>query len=127
MPELESYYCPHWGQPAIPPLLMFKLEFLRYFCRLSDREVVARAQTDVLFRWFLQIPVQRKLPDASLLTRFRGRNGVDLRFIWGFVGLGFGGGLDAFGTTGSWGGEFSILRIAAFYRSRLVAAVMVAD
>ncbi|MEO8498359.1 MAG: transposase [Planctomycetota bacterium] len=77
VPELESYYCPHWGQPAIPPLLMFKLEFLRYFCRLSDREVVARAQTDVLFRWFLQIPVQRKLPDASLLTRFRGRLGAE--------------------------------------------------
>lgn len=77
VPELESYYCPDMGQPAIPPLLMFKLEFLRYFCRLSDREVIARAQTDVLFRWFLQIPVRHKLPDASLLTKFRGRLGAE--------------------------------------------------
>jgi hypothetical protein len=38
VPELESYYCSDMGQPAIPPLLMLKLEFLRYFCRLSDRE-----------------------------------------------------------------------------------------
>ena len=77
VPELESYYCPSMGQPAIPPLLMLKLEFLRYFCRLSDREVIARSQTDVLFRWFLQIPVRCKLPDASLLTKFRGRLGVE--------------------------------------------------
>lgn len=77
VPELESYYCPHMGQPAIPPLLMLKLEFLRYFCRLSDREVIARSQTDILFRWFLQIPVRCKLPDASLLTKFRGRLGVE--------------------------------------------------
>lgn len=76
VPELKSYYCPDLGQPAIPPLRMLKLEFLRYFCRLSDREVIARAGTDVLFRWFLQIPVQRRLPDSSLLTRFRGRLGA---------------------------------------------------
>jgi transposase len=76
IPELESYYCPDQGQPALPPLLLFKLEFLRYFCRLSDREVIARSQTDVLFRWFLQIRICQRLPDPSLLTRFRGRLGA---------------------------------------------------
>ncbi len=72
VPELEAFYCPHRGQPAVTPLIMFKLEFLRYFCRLSDREVMLRGQTDVLFRWFLQIPVIYRLPDASLLPKFRG-------------------------------------------------------
>jgi transposase len=76
VPELESFYCPDRGQPAVSPLVMFKLEFLRYFCRLSDREVILRAQTDVLFRWFLQIPVVYRLPDASLLPKFRGRLGA---------------------------------------------------
>lgn len=75
VPELESYYSRDHGQPAVPPLRMFKLEYLRYFARLSDREVISRCQTDVLFRWFLQIPVRRSLPDPSLLTRFRGRLG----------------------------------------------------
>ena len=55
---------------------MLKLEFLRYFCRLSDREVIDRSQTDVVFRVFLQIPVRCRLPDASFLTRFHGRLGV---------------------------------------------------
>ncbi len=77
IPELETYYCRGKGQPALPPLLMLKLEFLRYFCRLSDREVIARSQTDVVFRVFLQIPVRCRLPDASLLTKFRGRLGVE--------------------------------------------------
>ncbi len=76
VPELESFYCPDRGQPAVTPLIMFKLEFLRYFCRLSDREVILRAQTDVLFRWFLQIPLFYRLPDASLLPKFRGRLGA---------------------------------------------------
>lgn len=77
VPELESYYCPHLGQPAIPPLILLKLEFLRYFFRLSDREVIARAQTDLLFRWFLHVPICHRLPDPSSLTRFRGRLGAD--------------------------------------------------
>jgi hypothetical protein len=77
IPDLEAFYCTGKGQPAVPPLLMLKLEFLRYFCRLSDREVIARSQTDVVFRVFLQIPVRCRLPDASLLTKFRGRLGVE--------------------------------------------------
>ena len=76
IPDLEAFYCRDKGQPAFPPLLMFKLEFLRYFCRLSDREVITRSQSDVVFRVFLQIPVRCRLPDASLLTKFRGRIGV---------------------------------------------------
>lgn len=74
---LESYYCRDKGQPAVPPLLLLKLEFLRYFCRLSDREVFRRCQTDVLFRYFLQIPVGCRLPQPTILVSFRGRLGTE--------------------------------------------------
>ncbi len=77
VPELESYYCSDLGAPPIVPLIMLKFEFLRYFCRLSDRDVIARCQTDLLFRWFLQVPIRYRLPDSSSLTRFRGRLGAD--------------------------------------------------
>jgi transposase len=76
-PLLESYYSPGVGQPAIPPLLFLKLEFLRYFHRLSDREVISRAVTDAAFRWFLQIPVACTLPHPTSLVYFRGRLGVE--------------------------------------------------
>ncbi|WP_442506955.1 transposase [Novipirellula sp. SH528] len=75
--DLEKYYVPNMGQPALPVIHMLKLEFLRYTCRLSDRGVVARAQTDLLFRWFLQVPIRFEMPDASTICRFRARLGVE--------------------------------------------------
>ena len=43
VPELESHYNRDYGQPARFVLIMLKLEFLRYFYRLSDREVGLKA------------------------------------------------------------------------------------
>lgn len=77
VPVLESYYSANRGQPALAPLIMLKLEFLRYQFNLSDRQVMERADTDLLFRWFLQIPIRFRLPDTSLLTKFRGRLGAE--------------------------------------------------
>jgi transposase len=75
--ELSGYYSPDQGQPAGSPVLMLKLEFLSYFHQLSDREVIARSETDLAFRYFLQIPQTEPLPEASSLSRFRGRLGSD--------------------------------------------------
>jgi transposase len=77
VPELEAYYSRDLGQPAIPPLIMLKLEFLRYYYRLSDRQVIEQAWTDLNFRWFLQIPITHSLPDPTSLTKFRGRLGAE--------------------------------------------------
>jgi hypothetical protein len=40
-----------WGELQIPPVTMWKLGFLRFHHHLSDRGVMARAQTDVAFLW----------------------------------------------------------------------------
>lgn len=74
---LESYYSRNLGQPAIDPLRMLKLEFLRYQCNLSDRQVIDRLATDFSFRYFLQVGIHFRLPDSSLLCRFRGRLGSE--------------------------------------------------
>lgn len=76
-PTLEAYYSEGLGQPAIDPVRMLKLEFLRYQCHLSDRQVIDRCETDLSFRCFLQVGCGFRLPDASLLTRFRGRLGAE--------------------------------------------------
>jgi len=73
---LAPYYDPDLGRPAESPVLMLKLEYLRYHHNLSDREVIGRTQTDMAFRCFLHIPVQWDLPDPSSLCIFRGRLGV---------------------------------------------------
>jgi IS5 family transposase len=56
---------------------MLKLEYLRYHYRLSDRQVIDRATTDMAFRCFLHIDVDGPLPVPSSLSYFRGRLGTD--------------------------------------------------
>lgn len=74
---LAPYYCADKGRPADPPVKMLKLEYLRYHHNLSDREVIARAETDLAFRCFLELPLRGWLPDPSSLCVFRGRLGTD--------------------------------------------------
>jgi transposase len=73
---VASHYSLDQGRPAESPVLMLKLEYLRYHHNLSDREVITRAETDLAFRWFLQIPLNGWLPVPSSLCVFRGRLGT---------------------------------------------------
>jgi IS5 family transposase len=73
--KLEAFYCPDQGRPPELPVLMLKLEYLRYQYGLSDRQVIVRAQSDLAFRFFLQVNHRHPLPDPSSLCRFRGRLG----------------------------------------------------
>lgn len=75
--QVAVAYSPHWGRPAEDPVLMLKLEFLQYHDNLSDRQVMARAQTDVAYRYFLGVPMTKELPDSSSLCVFRGRVGLE--------------------------------------------------
>ena len=82
---VEAYYSHDKGQPAIDPVRMLKLEFLRYFHNLSDRQVILRTKTDIAFRYFLQVGHTFRAPDFSSLSYFRGRlgeerNGMQLRY-----------------------------------------------
>jgi transposase len=76
-PVLAPYYSANAGQPAINPVRMLKLEYLRYQHSLSDGQVIQRSGTDVAFRYFLQLGVDEPLPDPSSLCVFRGRLGAE--------------------------------------------------
>ena len=75
--QAAAHYSPNLGRPAEDPVLMFKLEFLQYHDNLSDRQVIARAKTDVAYRYFLDLPMKQALPDPSSLCIFRGRLGLE--------------------------------------------------
>jgi transposase len=75
-PVLEQYYAAKMGQPAIDPVVILKLEFLRYQYNLSDQQVIDRAKSDLGFRYFLQVGFGFRMPDPSSLSRFRGRLGA---------------------------------------------------
>lgn len=56
---------------------MIKLEMLMYRDRLSDRQVIERASTDMAYRFFLGLSLNAALPEPSSLCYFRGRLGDD--------------------------------------------------
>jgi transposase len=72
---VETFYCRDRGQPAIDPVRMLKLEFLRYWHNLSDEQVVQRTKTDLAFRYFLQVGHRFRPPHPTSLVYFRGRLG----------------------------------------------------
>ena len=74
---LAPYYSPDLGRPPVPPVVMLKLEYLRYHYHLSDRQVIERAGPDMAFRYFLQVDANYRFPDSSSLCQFRGRLGRD--------------------------------------------------
>lgn len=59
------------GRQSEDPVVMYKLCLLEYLYRLSDRQVVERALTDVAFRWFLRLNLDDKVPDDTTISTFR--------------------------------------------------------
>jgi hypothetical protein len=76
-PLLAQAYPSTTGRPAAEPLLLLGLEYLQYHYNLSDRLVLARAQSEVAFRFFLDLGLDSGLPHPSLLSYFRQRLGPD--------------------------------------------------
>lgn len=76
-PHLAEAYSPDMGRPAIDPVRMLKILFLRFQYKLSDRQVMERAKTDVAFRWFLAFPLNWQVPNHTGGTYFRKRIGAE--------------------------------------------------
>lgn len=74
---VKDCYSPTMGRGAEDPVRLIKLEFLQFHYTLSDREVIAEAQVNVAFRWFLDLSLDSRLPVASLLSQFRTRLGFE--------------------------------------------------
>ncbi len=83
--RLAEAYSPGMGRPAIDPVRMLKIMFLSYHYRLSDRQVMKRTETDMAFRWFLGLALDKPVPNHTTGTYFRGRIGE--RFEQVFQGL----------------------------------------
>jgi transposase len=76
-PRLAEAYSLGMGRPAIDPVRMLKIGFLRFHYKLSDRQVTERTQTDMAFRWFLDLPLKAKVPNHTDGTYFRKRIGAE--------------------------------------------------
>jgi IS5 family transposase len=70
-PLMKTQYCETFGRPAFEPEIMFKALFLQILYTLSDREFEQRATVDMSFKFFLELNPEDKIPDYSLLSKFR--------------------------------------------------------
>jgi transposase len=70
-------YSPDQGRGAIDPIFLIKLSLLQFQYDLSDDGVLRQAQVDTAFRYFLDWPAHRALPEPSLLSQFRKRLSAD--------------------------------------------------
>jgi transposase len=68
---LADSYCKNNGRPAKEPEMMMKLLFLQYIYVLSDVKVIEEATYNLAYLWFLGLNPEEKLPDPSLLAKFR--------------------------------------------------------
>ena len=68
---LEEKYCKDFGRPAKEPEMMLKLLLLEHLYALSDVKVIEESTYNLAFLWFLGLNPEDKLPDASLLAKFR--------------------------------------------------------
>ena len=70
--ELKDKYSSTMGRKAEDVIRMFKYLLLKNYYKLSDRDLIARTRTDMLFKYFLDYsPEEVDLIDPSLLTVFR--------------------------------------------------------
>jgi transposase len=70
-PMLRKQYCEDYGRPAKEPEMMFKLMFLKKLYDLSDERLIGSAQTDMAYKYFLDLDPEDEIIDPSLLTKFR--------------------------------------------------------
>lgn len=67
--SFDEIYSAH-GAPSIPPETLLKGKILQaLFTVRSDRQLCARLQTDLMFRWFVNLPLDEPVFDASTYSK----------------------------------------------------------
>jgi transposase len=68
-PTFDAMYA-RAGRPSIPPEQLLKAKVLQaLFTVRSDRQICARLQTDLMFRWFIDLGLDAKVFDASSFSQ----------------------------------------------------------
>jgi len=74
--ECEGYYS-RLGRKGESPVVLFKMLLLTYWFNLSERHIEEHCNYNMLFKMFLGLEADERVPDHSTLSRFRDRIGVE--------------------------------------------------
>lgn len=69
--QLRDIHAKKRGEPAWPPLMMFKALLLQSWYQLSDPALEKQLARDLLFKRFVGLGLDQTVPDHSTLWRFR--------------------------------------------------------
>ena len=78
---VEDKYCTDNGRPSVDPVMLFKMLFIGYLYGIrSERRLIEEIKVNVAYRWFLQLSLTDKVPDASTISQNRRRRftGTDI-------------------------------------------------
>ena len=72
--RVRHLYCADNGRPALDPVVLFKLLLIGYLFGIrSERQLLREVQCNAAYRWYLQLKLTAKVPDASTLSQNRRR------------------------------------------------------
>ncbi|GLK87893.1 hypothetical protein GCM10017655_09550 [Pseudomonas turukhanskensis] len=73
-PATQHLYSADNSRLAIDPVVLFKILFIG---ACSERQLMREIQINVAYRWFLDLSLTDKVPDASTLSQNRRRRFAD--------------------------------------------------
>jgi IS5 family transposase len=68
---LADLYDAHEGRPSWPPALLLRMLLLEQYADLSNREVSERTGYNLLYRAFVGLSLEQRVPDDTTLVRCR--------------------------------------------------------
>ena len=72
-PRFDELYSPI-GRPSIPPEYLLRASLLQAFFTIrSERQLMEQLSYNLLFRWFVGLPVEAEVWDATVFTKNRDR------------------------------------------------------
>lgn len=70
--ETRHLYCEDNGRPALDPVRLFKMLFIGYLFGIrSERQLVKEIEVNIAYRWFLEMGLTEKVPNASTFSQNR--------------------------------------------------------
>ncbi len=72
---LPDCYDAHEGRPSWPPAVLVRMLLLEQYADLSDREASEQTAYNLLYRAFVGVGLEERVPDDTTLVRFRSRLG----------------------------------------------------
>jgi transposase len=79
--EVRDLYCQNNGRPSVDPVVLVKYLLVGFLDGItSEREIERRVRRDLVYRWFLRLELDGRVPDHSTISQLRRRkfNGSDL-------------------------------------------------